>query len=148
MTYLLNAATSSRQHISHSFHTIIEIHHYIISIQLINGCCIIIVFTWKWSRNVALIVATMRSSLFAIRYWYCTNSFKELDSQWLKNISSSRTGYINTLIAARWTVWGIQRMRAFCAENGMPCSLHCRSSDVINVLLLLALSITIAITYE
>jgi hypothetical protein len=39
-------------------------------------------------------------------------------------------------------------MRASCAENEMPRCWHRDSSDVINVLLLLALSITIAMICE
>ena len=52
--------------------------------------------------------------------------------------------YYNTLIAARWIVWGMHHMRASCVENEKPCCWHRDSSDVINVLLLLALSITMA----
>ena len=39
-------------------------------------------------------------------------------------------------------------MRASCAENGTPHSLHCSPSEVISILLLLVLSITMAITCE
>ena len=39
-------------------------------------------------------------------------------------------------------------MRASCAENGTPCCQHRCSSDAINVLLLLALSIMIAMICE
>ena len=145
MTYFLNA----RQHlqvahrrcdISRSFNTVI---------YLVAGCCIIIMYSIKWNRNDVLIVATMTGSLIAVRLWYCTNFFKKLNSQWINSSdSTSRAGYIYTLIAARWTVWGMHHMRASFAGNGMPCSSHRRSSDVINVLLLVALSITIAITHK
>ena len=52
----------------------------------------------------------------------------------------------DTLIAAKWMVCGMHRMRASCAEKVMPRCWHRDLSDVIKVLLLLALSITIAIT--
>ena len=53
-----------------------------------------------------------------------------------------------TLIAARWIVWGIQCIWDFWAENSMPASWHWDSIVSIMVSLLLALSIMIAIIWE
>ena len=53
-----------------------------------------------------------------------------------------------TLIAAKWIVWGMHRMCASWAGKVMPRCWHRDSSDDIRVLLLLALSITIAIICE
>ena len=50
----------------------------------------------------------------------------------------------HTFCAARWIVWGMHRIRAWRAENGILAAWQQVSIDSVNVSLLVALSIIIA----
>jgi hypothetical protein len=110
-------------------------------------CCIVVMIARERPSNIVLIVATLHGSFLAFSPWYCSNPFQELNRQ-LDTMSDNQETNYDTLIAVKWIVWGMHRMRASCAENEIPRCWHHSSSDVINMLLLLALSIMIAMICE
>jgi len=108
----------------------------------------IVVHTRKWRRDDILVVPTSRCSFVTVSLWDGANCFKKLglvEYLWKSAVRSSFK-YLITFIAAKWTVCGIQRMRASRAKNLTPCSSHRCSKDTMSVSLLLVLSITIAMT--
>ena len=110
------------------------------------SCCTVIMIPWERPGNVVLIVGTSRGGFLALGPWYHSDPFQELNRKLHLTYDVTTIKKYNTLIAAKWIVWGMHRMRASCAKKEMPHCWHCDSSDVISVLLLLALSITIAVT--
>jgi hypothetical protein len=109
------------------------------------------VITREGLGDNVLVVSASRRSFLAFSPRYCSDPFQELNRQLDTQLDTVQVEIIlnyDTLIAAKWIVWGMHRMRASFAENKIPRSLHRDSSDVISVLLLLALSIIIAMICE
>lgn len=109
--------------------------------------CIHVIFTLNPRSYLILIVEVRGLSPSAVVFWYDADTLEQLFI-FLKSLTSifkpNKFTIEQTLIAARWIVWGIQRMRDFLAENSMPASWHRDSIASIMVSLLLALSIMIA----
>ena len=128
MTYLQNCIL----HLISNLYTTFVIFTFI-AFVFVFSCSINIMITVKTGIDVVLIVEA-GACLFAVDFNIMPMPSRRWN--WIRNF---------TLMAARWMVCGIHRIRESEAQKSIPAAWHLFSNAFINVSLLLALSIITAI---